>query len=62
MFAENKPAARRNDAVLNDLPGELHLTDANDNILGNCKCTLATIQATQNEKQTNTGDLAKFIS
>ena len=46
MYAENEPAIKRNDAVLNDLPGELYTIEADDKIPGNC--TLATIQAAQN--------------
>ena len=29
MYVENGPAKKRNEAVLNDLPGELYTTEAN---------------------------------
>ena len=47
MLAENQ-------AVLNNLPAELYTTEANFKILDNCKYPLATIQATQNQKQIDT--------
>ena len=31
MYAENEPAIKRNEAVLNELPGELYTIEANDN-------------------------------
>ena len=52
---------KRNDAVLNDLHGELYAIEAHDKIQDNCKYQLATIQAAQNQKQTNTGGLAKLF-
>ena len=61
MYAENEPAMKRNDTVLNDLPGQLYTIEANDKIPDNCKYPLALIQAAQNQKQTNTGDLAKLL-
>ena len=30
IYAENKPAMKRNNAVLNDLPGELYTIEADD--------------------------------
>ena len=45
MFAENEPAMKRNDAVLNDLPFDLSTIEADDKIPYNCKYPLATIQA-----------------
>ena len=48
MYAENEPAMKRNDAVLNNLPGKLYPIEADDKILDNCKYPLATIQAAQN--------------
>ena len=30
MYAENEPAMKRKEAVLNHLPGELYTVDAND--------------------------------
>ena len=61
MYAENKPAMKRNDAVLNDLPGELYTIEAHDKIPDNYKYPLATIQAAQNRKQTNIRGLAKLL-
>ena len=61
MFAENKPAMKQNEAVLNDLPGELYTIEANDKIPDNCKYPLATIQAAQNHGKTNTEGLAKML-
>ena len=53
MYAKNKLAMKRNDAVLNDSPGELYTQEAHDKIPDNCKYPLATIQPAQNQKQTN---------
>ena len=61
MYAENEPAMKRNNAALNGLPGELCTIETDEKIPGNCKYTLATSQAAQNQKQTNTGGLAKFL-
>ena len=61
MYAENEPAMKRNKAVLNELPGELYIIEVNDKIQDNCKYPLALIQAAQNQKQTNTGGLAKLL-
>ena len=61
MYAENESAMKRNDAVLNDLPHKLYKIDAHGKIPDNCKYPLATIQATHNQKQTNTGGLAKLL-
>ena len=48
---------KRDKAVLNDLPGQLYTTEANDKIPDNCKYQLALIQAAQNKKQTSIGGL-----
>ena len=61
MYAENEPAIERNEAILNDLPGELYIVQADDKVSDNCKCLLAMIEAAQNQKQTNTGGLAKLL-
>ena len=45
---------KRNDAVLNDLPGKLYIIEAHDKIPDNCKYLLATIQSAQSQKQRNT--------
>ena len=52
---------KRTEVVLIDLPGKLYTIEANDKIPGNCKYPLALIQAAQNQKQTNTGGLAKLL-
>ena len=52
---------KRSEAVLDDLLGELHKTEAFNKIPDICKYPLTTIQAAQNQKQTNTGGLAKFL-
>ena len=52
---------KRNDAVLNDLRGDLHTIEADDKSHDNCKYLLATIQAAQNRKQPNIVGLAKFL-
>ena len=56
---------KRNDAILNEccsnLPGKLYTIEADDKIPDNCKHPLATIQTAQNQKQTNTGGLPKFL-
>ena len=49
MSAENEPAIKRNETVLNN-PGELYTIKANDKITDNCYDTLALIQAAQNQK------------
>ena len=54
MYTENKPAMKRNEAVLNNLPSELYTIEADDKILDNCKYPLALIEAAQNQKPTNT--------
>ena len=61
MYAEGERARKRNEAVLNNLPGELHTIKANDKIPDTCKYPLTLIQATQNQKQTNAGGLAKLL-
>lgn len=61
MYAENEPAMGRNDAVLNDLPGELYTIEAHSKITDNCKHPLTEIKAARNLKQTNAGGLAKLL-
>ena len=61
MYAENEPAIKRNDAILNDLPGELYAIEPDGKIPDNCKYPLAAIQVAHNQKQTNAGGLAKFF-
>ena len=52
---------KRNEALLNDLPGELYTVEADDKVPDNCKYPLAMIEASQNQKQTNTGGLTKLL-
>ena len=61
IHAKNEPAIKRNEAVLDDLLGELHKTEALNKIPDICKYPLTTIQAAQNQKQANTGGLAKLL-
>ena len=61
MYPENDPDMKRNDAVVNYLPGKLYIIEADDKIPDSCKCILASIQAAKNQKQTNTGRLAKLF-
>ena len=61
MYVENEPAMKRNEAVLNELPGEPYTTETNDKIPDNSKYPLALRQAAQNQKQTNTGSLEKLL-
>ena len=51
---------KKNESVLNDLPGELYTIEPNNKIPNNCKYPLALIQAAQNQNQTNKGGLAKL--
>ena len=44
-------AMKRNEAVLNDSPGDLHTVEANDKILDNYKYPVALIQAAQNQSK-----------
>ena len=53
MYVKIEPAMKRNEAVLNNLPGHLYTIETCDNIPDNCKYPLALIQAAQNQKQTN---------
>ena len=52
MFSENEPAMKRNEAVLNDVPGQLYTIEAYSKIQDNCKYPLALIQVAQNQKHT----------
>ena len=61
MYAENEPSMERNEAVLNDLPGELYTVETDDKVPDNCKYPLAIIEAAQNQTQTNTGSSAKLL-
>ena len=61
IYAKNELAMKKNEAVLNELPGELYRIEANDKIPDNCRYSLTLTQAAQNQKQINTGGLAKFL-
>ena len=61
MYGENEPAIGRKETVLNNLPGELYTIEADDKIPDNCNNSLAMIEAAPNQKQTNTGGLAKLL-
>ena len=43
------------------MPGEFYTIEANDKIADNCKYPLTLIQAARNQKQKNTGGLAKLL-
>ena len=60
IYAENEPALKINEAVLNNFPSELYTTEAYDKIPDNFKYHLALVQTAHNKKQTNTGGLAKL--
>ena len=61
MYAENESAMKRNEDVLNNLPGDLYTIETDDKILDNCKYPLALIETARNQKPTNTGGLAKLL-
>ena len=61
MYAQNEPAMKNNETLLNELPCGFHTIEANDKILDNQKYLLALFQASQNLKKTNTGGLAKLL-
>ena len=50
MYAENEPAMKRNETVLNDLPGQLYKIEATGKIPDNYKYPLTLIHAAQNQK------------
>ena len=60
-YAQNKLDMKRNEAVLNELPGDFYTIETHDKIPDICKYPLALIQADQNQKKTNTRGLAKFL-
>ena len=51
---------KRNEAVLNNLPGHLYTTEANDKISDNSKYPVALTQGSQNQKQRNTRGFANL--
>ena len=60
-YAENEPAMKKNEAALNNLPGEIYTIKANNKIPDNCKQPPALIQAPQNQKHINTEGLVKLL-
>ena len=54
MYAENESDIKRNEVVLNELPGEHCIVETNDKIPDSCKYLLVLMQASQNGKQKNT--------
>ena len=52
MYAENEPAIGRNEAVLNSVPSEVYIIEADNKIPNICKYPIAMILAAQNQ---NTG-------
>ena len=61
MYAENEPAIGRNEAVLNSVPSEVYIIEADNKIPNICKYPIAMILAAQNQNQINTGGLAKLL-
>ena len=60
MYAENESVIKRNEVVLNKLPGKHYTVETNDKIPDNCKYLLVLMQASQNGKQKNTGCFTKI--
>ena len=60
-MSKKETAMKRNEAVLNELPGEIYTIEANDKIADNCKYPLTLIQAFQNQMQISTGGLQKLL-
>ena len=48
IYLENDPAVKKDDAVLNGLPGELYTIEDDVKIPDYCKCPFVTYQAGQN--------------
>ena len=61
MYAKNAPTILKYQIVLNNLPGGIYSTEANNKIPDDCGYPSSVIQAPLNQKQTNTGGLAKFL-
>ena len=61
MYAENEPTIFRNQMILDVLPGQLYTIKAIDKIPDDCSYSRNVIQDAQNQKQTNTGGLAKSL-
>ena len=43
MYVENEPAMKRNETVVNKLPGKLYTIEINDKVPNNCKYPLVLI-------------------
>ena len=61
MYAENESPVKKNEVVLLYLTGESYTIKANIKFTYCCKYSLAAIQAVQNQKEANTGSLAKLL-
>ena len=51
IYVENEPAMKRNEPVLNELPGEHYTIEPKDKVPDNFKYPLVLKQAAQNQKQ-----------
>ena len=60
MHPENAPIVLRNQTFLSNLPGERYSIEANDKIPDDFRYPFFMIQATQIQKQTNTGGFARL--
>lgn len=61
MYPENARKVLRKQTVLNDLTGKVYSIEANKKIPDDFNYQSPLILAVQNQKQTNTGALAKSI-
>ena len=61
MYAENAPAALRNWTFLNNLHDGVYSIGHDDKIPNGCRYSFSVTQAAQNQKQTNTGGIAKLF-
>ena len=61
MFAENYPTIVHNKKTLDILQGELYIVNAIDNITADFKYSPQSNLSAQNRKQTDTGDLARYL-
>ena len=60
-FAENYPTIVHNKKTLDTLQGELYIVNAIDNITADFKYSPQSNLSAQNRKQTDTGDLARYL-
>ena len=61
MFTENAPTVLKNQAVPNNVIGEVYSKEANDKLKVHCRYPFSVIYAAQNQKQTSTWGLAKLL-